>query len=486
MTLLDKKTSNSLTNIMIQYSRWYWEMGFPIFAGFLWLWYGQDFGHLGFFVALFPGCMLLSAGFSTLLYPGDQRIPQFIALGGFLGVPLALPVLFLISPVTGITLGLLSIASFISAGALAIHQEPPTAEVPEVQPSVRLAAEVAVDDAVLGTLSFTVPILVGLDCGRIQREIQAAQEAWQIQGWLQRPELYHSAPPALADPRLQIRHSRGLVFEHLSFTSDYEPHPEEPGRDRWLSYLPNRTAHAWLLRHSQPARPWLICIHGYQMGVPYLDFTLFKAAYLHRQLGLNLAFPILPFHGPRQVMRWYGQGFLSGDVLDTLHAEAQTAWDIRRLLTWLRAQGATRIGVYGLSLGGYNTALLAALEDELTCAIAGIPATDLTRLIWRHGFPLQLRHSEQQGLVQEAVSAVLRVVSPLILNARIPWEHRYIFGAVADRLVPADQVRDLWRHWDRPRLLWYPGAHFSFNLHPRVKAFLEEALAESGLLVRAG
>jgi hypothetical protein len=48
------------------------------------------------------------------------------------------------------------------------------------------------------------------------------------------------------------------------------------------------------------------------------------------------------------------------------------------------------IGVYGLSLGGYNTALLACLED-LACAILGIPATDFTGLTWRHGAPLQIR-----------------------------------------------------------------------------------------------
>jgi hypothetical protein len=32
--------------------------------------------------------------------------------------------------------------------------------------------------------------------------------------------------------------------------------------------------------------------------------------------------------------------------------------------------------VYGLSLGGYNAALLAAVESELAGVIAGIPAAD--------------------------------------------------------------------------------------------------------------
>ncbi len=76
---------------------------------------------------------------------------------------------------------------------------------------------------------------------------------------------------------------------------------------------------------------------------------------------------------------------------------------------------------------------------------------------------------------------VLRVVSPLALEPRVPHERRYLFGGVADRLVPADQVRDLWRHWDRPRIEWYQGAHVTFSAHPGVRRLIGEALRESGL-----
>jgi predicted esterase YcpF (UPF0227 family) len=36
-------------------------------------------------------------------------------------------------------------------------------------------------------------------------------------------------------------------------------------------------------------------------------------------------------------------------------------WDIRRILHWVRTQGAPSVGVHGVSLGGYQTALLAEL-----------------------------------------------------------------------------------------------------------------------------
>ena len=60
-----------------------------------------------------------------------------------------------------------------------------------------------------------------------------------------------------------------------------------------------------------------------------------------------------------------------------------------------------------------------------------------------------------------------------------------LFGGVADRLVPPDQVWDLWRHWDRPRIEWYQGGHVSFRLHKRVNQMIDEALRESELCSEA-
>ena len=77
---------------------------------------------------------------------------------------------------------------------------------------------------------------------------------------------------------------------------------------------------------------------------------------------------------------------------------------------------------------------------------------------------------------------VARVISPLDLAPRLPRERRYLFGGIADRIVPADQVRDLWRHWEEPRIAWYPGAHVTFRAHRAVKQLVDDALHESGLV----
>jgi hypothetical protein len=66
-----------------------------------------------------------------------------------------------------------------------------------------------------------------------------------------------------------------------------------------------------------------------------------------------------------------------------------------------------------------------------------------------------------------------------VLEPRVPREHLALFAGVADRLVPPDQVRDLWRHWGRPPIVWYQGAHVTFMLDPRVRRLVDATLRDA-------
>ncbi len=449
------------------------EAWIPLAAGLAWLWSARGFGLPGFLFAAVPGSLLLTSGLSDLLYAGDRRITQFAALGGALGVPFAIPALWVAGAGTGLVLIALSAASFVAAGAIAVREDVYPAEAPPPHLSPRLGAEVGVDEIVLADLTLRTPIALEDEHARIRTEAHEARALLAERGWLADPRAYHRAPDAPSRVDLRPRRAAGAEYEHLRFESEYEPWPDEPGRERWLGYAANRTAHAWILRHRKP-RPWLVCIHGYGMGEPWMDLRAFDAARLHCELGLNLALPVLPLHGPRRQKGRSGDGFLAADFLDTLHAEAQALWDLRRLLRWIEStDGPARLGVYGLSLGGYNAALLASFEDA-HAVLAGIPASDLTRLTWRHGRPLQIRFAERHGLVHDEVAELLRPVSPLAFAPRPDRADRAIFAAVTDRIVPAWQPRDLWRHWEEPRIVWYAGGHLSFRLHRPVRELIRD------------
>ena len=451
----------------------------PIAAGVLWVWAAAPHHFLTLLATLPIGGSLLASGVALLLWPGDYRITQTLALGAALGVLGALPMMLVAGFWTGLALAVLSALSLLVSGAAAVYQEPWLPGVPKPEPSVRLSAMVAADEIVLGMEQFSVGLPIGHDGRRLVREIQDARALFRERGWLDEPETYHAAPPPLVQPRIRVAHTAGIAFEHLSYPSEYEPRPEEPGRERWLGYGPNRTGHAWLLRHRDGERPWLICSNGFRTGFPHIDVRLFR--HYHEALGLNVLMPVLPLHGPRRVGRISGDGFLSGEVVDTVHAVAQAIWDLRRLISWVRLEGAPVIGTLGLSLGGFTTALLAGVEDRLATAIAGIPVADLPRLFWRHAPKLQLEYLRHLELDPDVLAELMRPVSPLTVAPRVPHAGRMIFGGISDRLVPPDHIRDLAEHWEHPRTVWYQGGHLTFGRDPRVQSAVDATLAEAKL-----
>jgi hypothetical protein len=430
-----------------------------------------------------PGTLLLATGLSNLLWAGDARIFHFMSLGALLGVLLSFPAILVLGPAAAAALLVLSAASFLAAGYLAIGQEPVPEGVPEPRIGPGMAARAAEDEFSMCTIVLTTwPLSVGGRAARIGQELEEALVIFDEKGWLENPAGYHRDPPLLAEVNSGDRRHPENGFEHLTFESSYEPWVGEPGRDRWLSYEGNRTAHAWALRHPGGSRPWLVCLHGIRMGSPRADVAFFHPDYLHRELGLNLLLPVLPIHGPRRVGPVSGDRILSGDAMDSLHAASQAVWDARRLVPWLRHnEGAPAVGVIGHSLGGYAAALLSCLVDGLDCVIVGNPAVDPSRLFWRNALSLATRYLKTAGVTEEKMGALLRPISPLALEPLVEHGGRAIFAGVADRVVPAAEAETLWRHWEEPRIVWYQGTHRDFLGTAEGRTLVTTALRDAGV-----
>ena len=356
---------------------------------------------------------------------------------------------------------------------------------PVAFPSPSLALGALADESLLSAARLVRRPLAPEQYGRIRAEVAEAIELYGRRGWLDDPSAYFPSPPP-AEPRIsRTRLLGGLRFEKFEFDSDYDPDPDEPGRARWLAHGANRTAHAWVLRHRTP-RPWLVGLHGAGMGYPRTDLFAFQAAWLHHALGLNLAFPIMPLHGPRRSGRLPGVGFPNDDLLDTVHGVAQAVWDTRRLVGWIRLHDHDEVGVFGLSLGGYTAAVVAGTERDLSCVIAGVPAADFAELFERHA-PAAFRRLPEFAELAAGARVVHRVVSPLALPPRVARDRRFIFAGLADRLVhPNRQVRALWEHWQQPSIHWFEGSHIGFLWSGAVRDFVHRALAASGMVQPAG
>jgi dienelactone hydrolase len=344
----------------------------------------------------------------------------------------------------------------------------------------------ALDEVFFATEIAMAPLISPGERTRLRDELGQTIDFYSARGWFDDPNSYHIPPPAAEVSRFDEVRFGWLPYRHMRFESGYEPHVGQPGRERWQSYTANRTSHAWLLKHPGPPRPWLVCIPGYRMGRPTVDFTGFRAGWLHKQLGLNVAIPVMPLHGPRREGRRGGDGFFSGDFIDTVHAQTQAIWDIRRLIGWLRSHGAPSVGAYGISLGGYTAALLASVEDDLDCVVVGIPATDFSKLLQTHIPDVLLRAAKQFGMTFDDVESALSVVSPFSFAPRVPHDRRFLYAGIVDQLASPDHMRDLWLHWEQPRVEWYQGGHVSFLWQSEVRDILLEALGRSGDVAQDG
>jgi hypothetical protein len=336
------------------------------------------------------------------------------------------------------------------------------------------------DEIVLLGLRARRPVSDKIAFDRINREVVAALDFYGRRAWLDHPEGFFAPPPPLTDVTVRQVKGRRRLHDRIVFDSGYAPYPGEPGTQRWLGYTANNREYALMLRHKEP-RPWLVCIHGAEMGRAPLDLTLFRAWHLHEDLGLNVVLPVLPMHGPRARRLPKGAVFPGEDVMDNVHATAQAVWDVRRLLSWIRSQEPkSPIGLNSISLGGYVASLVASLEDGLTCAILGVPVADLIELLGRHA---GLGPDDPRRQTVTLAEPIGRMVSPLSLKPRVPLSGRFIYAGVADRLVhPREQVTRLWKHWGRPEIVWYQGGHTGFFESRPVQHFVDDALAQSGLL----
>ena len=389
-----------------------------------------------------------------------------------------------------ITLPLQQLGEMLVEGASAFRRSSRYPEVPAVEPRLGLLGHAALDRSFTLMTALMTGVPLPQLVRRMVEEAQGAHSFYAERGWLEDPVPYHRKPPRLrdvasADESVWVR--PGLAptrYQHLSWESGFEPQLGEPGGERWQAHPANGTAHAYVMQHAQP-RPWLVCVHGFAMGSPAVNFVGFPARFLHERLGLNLIFPILPLHGPRAGGRMSGGEVLSPDYLRMVLLFAQAVWDVRRAISWVRAQGGEEVGLYGLSLGGYVSALVSSLEDELRCVIAGIPAVDFANLARDNEPWVMRRYDRDFALDWQLVRAITHVVSPLAFTPKVPREGRFIYAGVADRIARPDQARALWRHWDRPAIHWFQGGHILGLRDSGIEPFVENALAETGLLPTA-
>ena len=228
-------------------------------------------------------------------------------------------------------------------------------------------------------------------------------------------------------------------------------------------------------------RPTIVLLHGFTMGSPALDAHVMMAERWF-ELGLDVALVTLPHHGRRASARcrYSGELFASWHVGQLNEAVRQSVHDVHLVTRWLARWRGGPVGILGVSLGGYIAALLAALRNDLAFVIPVVPAVRLADL------PLRLLARSRGGFEApftfEELEHAYRSHSPLAHPLRTPRERLLIVGGRGDAVTPVSHAHSLWRHWGRPKAVWFSGGHIVAFRRSQVVNAIEAHFAALGLL----
>ncbi|MCX7070294.1 MAG: abhydrolase domain-containing 18 [Gammaproteobacteria bacterium] len=287
-------------------------------------------------------------------------------------------------------------------------------------------------------------------------------------------------PPGLLDWQ-----PAGIPARHWSFDSPFVP--LNPAlRAAYAKSGRNRRAHALHLHHPDGPRKTLIWLHGFTLDSYRINAIGFALPWLWKR-GYDVLMVTLPFHGARAEC-WHpfsGYGYFAGGMAHANEAMLHAVHDIRIFVDHLLDAGAPSVGISGLSLGGYLSAVMASVEPRLKFAIPNSPLVvpidmalqwqplgPLIRLLqWRDGFGIgEMRHG-------------MALHSPLSWQPAIDAERLLIIGGAGDRFTAPSFVNLLHRHWAGSRLHWFPGNHV---LHLQqgqylrlMKRFMDQATADN-------
>lgn len=288
-------------------------------------------------------------------------------------------------------------------------------------------------------------------------------------GTLGSPSPFFPLPPEVPAVRLtpQGDGPLGTQVVDLAWASEYRPfHPL--ARESYLSIIENMTAHARWWTSGQ-GRPTIVLIHGWGGGNHWVTARTFVVPYWLRH-GYDVVSFQLPFHGERapatnQVVK-SGALFPSPNPLRTNEAFGHAIYDLRGLALFLRKRGSSAVGVMGMSLGGYTTALWASVAGEddpsgVDFAVAMIPAVSFSRLMWNHGESSPVRRrATSAGITEDLLADAFAVHAPTTRPARLAKDRLYVIAGRGDRITPPDHAEELAAHWGT-QILWFEGGHLA-------------------------
>jgi dienelactone hydrolase len=180
------------------------------------------------------------------------------------------------------------------------------------------------------------------------------------------------------------------------------------------------------------------------------------------------------------------------DPLDALVAPTETVQgnlqDYRRVLDWIEHEpqlDASRIGLFGVSLGAMDAVMLTALDSRVDSLVIAMAGGDLSYLLANTNYRRVVRQiddmAEEQGMSRAALGAKLDAqfkLDPLALAKYIDAERVLMIITRTDAIIPFEAQQQLRAGMGSPDTLYLVTGHrTSVLLFPKLRSAAYEFFA---------
>jgi pimeloyl-ACP methyl ester carboxylesterase len=267
------------------------------------------------------------------------------------------------------------------------------------------------------------------------------------------PETLYAVPEASPS----VRRSRdvrgpGTVEYFLTFES---PSPYVGDRVSARVYEPYDAA------DTGAPLPTLVFHSGFGSQGDLIDYWP-EEEFVARRLaprGYRVVLPDAPWHGRREQAGWFsGEPYLARAPVSMFQLYAAAAIETGVLVRWAREQGASAVGVGGLSLGGtvalhvagWCGSWPAAMRPDLAVPVGAPGDIDETLLRSRLVSLLRLDEAlDSAGWTTDRIREFAPVLNPPVDPGLDP-SRVYPFVGIEDELAPYETARELFDVWEIP------------------------------------
>lgn len=282
--------------------------------------------------------------------------------------------------------------------------------------------------------------------------------------WSDNKKLFFTAPDKIPAVQSNLVHGLkdGTIID-LHFETSYQ-HQNPAAAEIFNQFVENKTVRARYWQHTETAKGTIVALHGWTMGDQRLNSLAFLPGHFYK-LGYDVVLMELPFHGRRKPKHLSQDEvdaiFPGSDLALTNEVIGQFIHDLRSLKLFLSQYGAPKIGVIGMSLGGYFGSLWAAL-DELEFCIPIVPMVSMSDIAWKAVSKMSnFAEMKKQGLNKKTLERAYALHCPLSHQQATATDRILILAGLADNIVPSSHPRALWNHWGKPEMNWFRGGHMA-------------------------